>query len=74
MCYNVKRMCIKSSPLRGGSGWGFLEDDTYKRRTQGLLECWLDTAPDGAVGYGHGDATSAEVQGPRHVPVPCDST
>lgn len=62
MCYNVKRMCIKSSPFGEGRG-GVL----------GLLEP-ADSVPGVAVAVVHGDDTIGEAQAVRVVAVLRGST
>ena len=63
MCYNVKRICIKSSPFGEGRG-GVL----------GLLEP-ADSVPVAAVAVVvHADVTTGEVQVVRVVAVPWVST
>ena len=57
-----------------GSGRGFLEGDTRKGQSHGLLERWLDPAPVAAVAGVHVDATTAEVQAVRGAAVPWVST
>ena len=57
-----------------GSGRGFLEGDTYKGQSHGLLECWLDPEPVVAAVDVHVDVTTAEAQVARGATTPWVST
>ena len=57
-----------------GSGRDFLEGDTCKRQSRGLLERWLDPVPAVADGVVHVDGTSGEVQVVRVATEPWVST
>ena len=56
-----------------GSGRDFLEGDTRRGQSHGLLEC-ADTETAVAVGEDHFDGTSTDPQGVRGVAVPWGST
>ena len=57
-----------------GSGRDFLEGDTCKGPSRGLLERWLDPIPVVASVAAHVDGTTVEVQAVRVAGVPWVST
>ena len=48
-----------------GSGRDFLEGDTHRGQSHGLLERWLDPDPEVANDAVHGDVTTVEAQAVR---------